>query len=256
MAIKQSWNAFSLRTELSAIEAELKPHLSKANIQTASIEGKAVPISEAPLVHQIKSLMAVNPVGEDKQRDADLIVTNADIAARLEKAESDLSVTNGTVGGLQNKMRELETRATTAESTVQTLTATGTQKDLEANSLRSENARLSRENIAKNTAITVKALEWGAVAALVDANKQPLPANATPAQKQAAAELIPFEAKLEAIGGAVTAALNRANVPAGQIPSAPAGGMVSEQKMPRKEFEALEPKEQTAFFASKGKIVD
>lgn len=257
MPLKLSWNALTLRNDLTALFDAQTPHLDKAKILTASVGGKPVPISEASPLDRFNALMAVNPVAENKQGDSDLIVTNADLAARLEKAESDLAVANGTIGGLQNKVRDLETRATTAESTVQTMTAERTQKDLEANSLRTENARITREQVAANAALSVKALSLGCLLDLKDAAGNILPSTASAVDKQAAAERVPFTAKLDALGGVCANALQRLGVPSGNAPATPpAGSAASAPKMSRSEFFKLSPDEQTNFFKLKGQFTD
>ncbi len=254
---KRSWNALTLRAELDSIEATLAPHLDKAKVLTASIDGKSVPISEAPLTDRIKSLMAVNPVGDDKQSAADLSITNADIAARLEKAESDLSVANATTGGLQAKIRDLETRATTAESTVQKMTAERAQVDLQLQSSQSEYARVSREQASDNAALSAKALSFGALSDLRDAGGNILPSTASVADKQAAADRIKFTAKLDALGGVCSSALLRLGVPSGHTPAQPpAGSGTQAPTMKREDFLKLDAKDQTAFLNSKGKLTD
>ena len=257
MPLKLSWNALTLRNDLTALFDAQTPHLDKAKVLTASVGGKPVPISDASPLDRFNALMAVNPVAENKQGDADLIVTNADLAARLEKAESDLSVANGTIGGLQVKVRDIETRATTAENTVNTMTAERTQKDLEANSLRTENARITREQVAANAALSVKALSFGALLDLKDTAGNILPSTASAIDRQAAAERVPFTAKLDALGGVCSNALQRLGAPAGTAPAQPPAGTTgSKAKLSRADFHALDAKAQTEFISVPHEFTD
>lgn len=217
---KRSWNALTLRSELETIESVLTPHIEKAKLLTASIDGKSVPISDAPIADRLKALMAVNPVGEDRQRDTDLTVTNADIAARLETAESNLSVANGTMGGLQKTIRDLEARATTAEITVQKMTAERSQIDLQLKSSQTEYARVCGEQATVNAEISRRALAIGCLSDLRDpATKELLSSKATGDERQKSAEMVPVADKISAIFGALHSAASNIGVPLGAKPS-------------------------------------
>ena len=216
---KRSWNALTLRAELDAIEATLAPHLDKAKVLTASIDGKSVPISEAPIADRIKSLMAVNPVGEDKQKDADLSITNADIAARLEKTESDLAVANATTSGLQAKIRDLESRATTAESTVQKMTAERGELDLQLQSSQKEYSRVSGEQATLNAEISALCLGASCLTDLRDDKNNLLASTATSAERLAAANRVKPADKLKAYAGALNAAVGRTQVSLAALPN-------------------------------------
>jgi hypothetical protein len=216
---KRSWNALTLRAELDAIDTTLAPHLDKAKVLTASIDGKSVPISDAPIADRIKSLMAVNPVGEDNQKGADLSITNADIAARLEKAESDLSVANATTGGLHSKIRDLEARATTAESTVQKMTAERGQLDLELHSSRSEYARVGKEQAALNGEISRLCLGANCLTDLRDDKNNLLASTATAADRESAANRVAPADKLKAYAGALNSAVARTQVSLAALPA-------------------------------------
>lgn len=226
---KRSWNALTLRAELDSLESAFAPHLDKAKVLTASIDGKSVPISEAPLLDRFKSLMAVNPVGEDKQKDADLSITNADIAARLEKAESDLSVANATISGLQAKNRDLETRATTAEGTVQKMTAERGQIDLQLQSSQSEYRRVSGEQAALNSEISRICLGASCLSDLRDEKNNLLASSANSAEREAAANRVPPADKLKSYAGVLNAAVARTGVSLAALP-APGATATGSQK--------------------------
>lgn len=219
MARKHSWNPATNHAELNAIEAALLPQLKAAGVETVTIAGKAVAISEAPLSELAKALAALNPIAENAQGENERVVAMADMANRLEKAEADLTTANATMGGLRVELRDATTRATTAEGTVQRMTAERTEVDLQVRSLQSENARLTGEFSAINNGLSQFCLDVNCLSDLKDAGGKILATTATAAEKLSAANLIKPAERLASAKGAVNTTLAKLGVDTTKVPA-------------------------------------
>lgn len=212
------WNIKKANEELEAVDAILQPALAKAKVTHAMRkDGQSVSIAEASRSERLTALFAASPVGEGQQQAADLLVSNAHLAERLEKSESDLQVATATVGGLQFEKRNLTTRAETAEASVQNLTNEKAQKQVELDAAIKENARITGNLNAVNTELSRMCLQAGCLSLTKDG--QPLPATASDAEKLAVAEAIPAAEKLTAYKGAVHLVLSRLGVNTISVPN-------------------------------------
>lgn len=246
---------------IKAADAAIDPLLTSAKITTIEVNGKQLPATSDDVPTHLKILAFASTV---KDGAGDKEVSQA--------------LANNTI--LADQAKSFETRAVTAETNSDTATREAVslraelqvQKDAVAK-LTAENAevvtlrkaanveagRVTEQINAVNTELSKRCLAEGCLSDLRDEKKELLPSTASPEARQAAAERIPVADKLATLcsfkDGKVNAAMSRLGLTVGQIPNAPAGQNVAAPKITRAQFDALSPKEQTAFFDSKGTII-
>lgn len=195
------------------------PLMAKAGLKTIVMDGKTVSVADAPLDALILALAAVNPIDEAQQKASEMVQANADIAARLEKAESDLTVANATAGGLRNQVGALTERANTAEGTVSRLTAERQSMDLEMRSLKSENTRITSEFLEINNGLSNFCMDVQCLTDLRDKDGKIIPTTSSATEKLAAANLIKPPERFAAARGALNLAASRIGVVISQLPA-------------------------------------
>jgi hypothetical protein len=218
------FNISKANEALEAASAAIQPDLEKAGITTAMRDGKQIPIADATLAEKIIALRVAQPTGTDLQLRAELLESNATIAARCEKAESDLAIAKTTVATLQREKADLETRLSTKQGAVQTLTSQKAQLEVQLKASSDEFGRVNRDLAAVNATVSEMCVNAGCLE-LKGEDGKALAADATQDEKLKAANAIPIADKLTAYKGAVNAALVRVGIPAGTLPGGAPGGV-------------------------------
>lgn len=159
---------------------------------------------------------------------------------------------------------EVETLAATVHGQVATLTEQLESARVEKLSLAEQlkaataiNGRLEQELSAAHPLVAEFAALNAALSEACLAGKLiDLPSD-TPAEAQKAAlDARPATEKFQAYQGALNAALARANVPLGQLPAAPSGGLPGQTlRATQAQFEAMSLEQRNVFFRAGGKIV-
>jgi hypothetical protein len=207
------------RKTFAAIDEIINPQLAKAGVLQLDVAGTPTATSDCPLLARLTAFAGLITAPEGKQREAELIASNALIAGEADTAKKNLAVAIATIAGLQAETAKLSSENQSYKSAVQVITAEKAQMKVQVEAALSECARVDKVNLSQNVALSVKALAWNAQLDLCDTDKNPLPANASQLDRQAAAERIAFDAKLAAIGGAVNAAVARTQVSLAALPA-------------------------------------
>ena len=211
MSRATTYNVFKLNAENEALHARMDTVLAKASLKTISREGKAVALDDATAMEKLDAMLAIASPGSEQTNLNTLTQTNAELAARLEKAESDGKTVNATVAGLNLEKQTLTKRAEDAEGAVQKLTAETAQSGVQLRAANSELVRVTKESQAVNRQISEQCLTYGCIdaALLKDADGKILAADADQDAKLAAADRIPVDQKLAMSQGAVNLSLQR-----------------------------------------------
>lgn len=225
-----------LEADISATEAALQPVLEKAEIKTAMRDGKVIPIADATNAEKVIALVAAQPPGTQLEERSHLIQSNGIIAARLETTQTDLALSQTSVGNLTREKATLEGQLTVAQSSVQTLT--NERADL-TNRLNVSNQQVTAQQTQlreQKAAIARKCITCGCIA-LIDDNGQPLAKDATDEQKMSAAmrvsdgkEAFSFNDLLKSYSGAVNAAIAKTGAVPFDMPASPPAGAKAELK--------------------------
>lgn len=253
---RKIWNFGKLCDEVDSAHAAIDPLLTKANISTITVDGKPVAAAEVPLKLKIDALAAVMPTTAGNQAENELMVTNATLAAQIEKVSGELATANATGGKLTLEARDLTTRATNAEASVQTLTAEKGQLDVQLKASNSEFSRVNTSLSAISSKLSKACIGVGCLQ-LLGENGGPLPANATEAQKITAADKIPIAEKLEAYQGALNTAISNVGLSVASIPGAPLKLEAGSPKGIRAQYAAIpNASEKTAFYRANKTAID
>lgn len=245
------------RKTFSELDAIINPALTKAGLLQLSVDGTPKPIEDAPIQARLTAFVGLLSAPEGKQREAELIATNALVAGEADTAKKNLSIATATVAGLQVEKSELSSKVTSLESAVSVMTAEKAQMKVQLDAALSEFSRVNGINLGLNEEISKQGLALNAILDLRDEKGNLIPSTATPAEKLAAANRIAPADKLKALGGICSRALLQLGVPSGTAPATPPAGSGEKQPtMKREDFLKLEAKEQTAFLNAKGKITD
>lgn len=213
-------NVTKLEAAIEAADSAINPALAKAKILSVKVDGKDVPVSEAPLANRILALLAISEPGSHEQTVAQLTVTNAELASRNEKISGDLATATATLGGVQADLRAMTTRAENAEGSVSTLTAEKGQLAIQLKAAQDEYSRVSREQAAFNTELSKACIAVGCLQ-LTDANGAALSPNASEAAKLEAANRIPASDKLKAYQAGLNTAIANTGLSVAGLPGAP-----------------------------------
>ena len=255
--LKEITDILAARKTFVAADEIINPALAKAGVLQISVDGQPKPTEDAPLAARLTAFVGLLTAPEGKQREAELLATNAIIAGEADTAKKNLAIATATVSGLQSEKSQLAAKVTSLETAVATMTAEKATMGVQLKAAMDEFARVNGINLGLNSEISRQALKFGCLSDLKDKDGKLIASTASSAEREAAADLISAKDKLTALGGAVTAALQRAGVPAGSSPAQPVAGSESKApKLTRAEFFKLEPKEQTKFFDMKGTFID
>jgi hypothetical protein len=245
--------------EIKSADAAINPLLTAAKITTIEVNGKPIPATsdEVPLALKISNLAATYKEGAGDKEVSELTRNNSILADQAKVLETRAVTAETNSAAVTRENVVLAEKITVLEGGVAKLTAENAELITLRAAANKEAGRVTAESNAINTEISRKALAWNAISDLRDEKGNVLSSKSTEAEKLAAADRIPVAQKLTAIGGAVTAALQRAGVPNGQSPAQPVAGSESKTpKLTRAEFFKLDPKAQTAFFDMKGTFID
>jgi len=245
--------------EIKSADAAINPLLVGAKITSIDVNGKPVPATSdaVPLALKISSLAATFQDGAGDAALREMTRNNTLLAEQAQALETRAVTAETQAATLTRENAGLGGQVVALEARVARLTADNAEQSALRQTANTEAGRVTAELAALNTEISKKALAFNAITALRDATGAALSAQATDAEKQAAAERLPVAEKLTAIGGAVTFALQRAGVRAETTPATPPTGLgAAGPKLAREEFHKLSPKAQTAFFDSKGQFTD
>ena len=229
MALK-IWNIGKANAIIEDADAVLNPALATAGITNITVDGKAVPATEAPLAAKLSALFAVSPVGGQSQQVSDVIVSNDQLAKELEKVNGELTTQTASVQSLTAENARLKQENATLSSSVSSLTA--------------ENADYKNRNSAALNQVTSKTAEVNAInrtvsqfclkadcLTLTTPDGKALAKDATDAEKLSAAEAVPVAEKITSLFGAVNAAVAKTGVSFAQIP-APGGSTATASQKP------------------------
>ena len=259
MAKFKFFGANEADAEIRGADGVIDPLLVASKITTIEVNGEQVPATseKVPLKLKIAAFAATFKAGAGDAELSQMIANNTILAdqAKVLQARAVTAETNAATA-TREKIAADE-RIVVLTGSVEKLTSENAELITLRKAANTEAGRVTGELNAINTEISKKALAWNAITDLRDEKGNVLSSKATDAEKLSAAERIPVAEKLTAIGGAVTAALQRAGVRAEASPAqAPAGTTGSAPTMKREEFLKLEAKDQTAFLAAKGKLTD
>ena len=221
-------NVTKLEAEISSADKLIQADIEAANITTAMRDGKTIPISEATLTEKYAALRQAQPVGSNLEERAQLLSSNAQIATRLEKAETDLALEKTNVGTLTRENALLKQERDTAQASVKTLTEEKSNQINLRDAAVKENSRLQGELDAINAEISKRALSYGVLN--VEGNDEA--AKLAEANKKS-----PLE-KLTLIDGALNSAAARIGVKLGEVPNAGATNQATAK--PKTELKGLD----------------
>lgn len=213
-------NVTKLEAAIEAADNAINPALTKANVLSLKVDGKDIPLSDAPLANRIAAFVAIADKGENDATVNQLTVTNAELAARNEKLSGDLATVQAFLGGAKNDNQALTNRAETAEAAVTKLTADKAQLKLELSAAQSEYQRVLTEQAAFNTELSKACLAIGCLQ-LTDTNGIAIKLTAPEEQRLEAANKIPPSEKLKAYQGGLNLAMTKLGLTANSLPGAP-----------------------------------
>lgn len=219
MARKKSLNVIGLNAELSASDSAIDPLLEQANITSIKVEGRDVPAGDAPMPDKIRALAAVTNASNVNQDMSELIQSNEVVSRendRLTVENARLSSANATLTGENSQLKSDKATLVAANSK---LTADAGELGVRHEATLSQVTRVTGQMQTLNADISKACLKFNCLD-LTDADGKALPKDATEAQKQVAADRLPANEKLSAIGGAVNAALAKTNVSVALLPAA------------------------------------
>jgi hypothetical protein len=245
--------------EIKSADAAINPLLTSAKITTIEVNGKQVPATsdEVPLALKISNLAATFKEGAGDKEISEMTRNNTILADQAKAAEARAVTAETNAATVARENVALNEQVVTLTASVARLTAENAEVITLRKAANSEAGRVTAESLAINSEISKKALAWNAVSDLRDEKGNVLSSKATEAEKLSAAERIPIAEKLTAIGGAVTAALQRAGVRADATPAQPTAGTTgSKAKLSHAEFHALDAKAQTAFISTPHEFTD
>jgi hypothetical protein len=241
--------------DVVAAESAIAPILKSANINTISIEGKEVSASDAPLASKIVALGKLIATGDKTEDSAAAIQANGELAAQLEASEGKLVAANSTIAAQTQKINDLTGKLNTATDSVNTLNARNTELGTLLKASTEEGIRLTAQANTQKLYLAKDCLAWGCVD-FKGADGKPLAKDASDAEITKAAEAISFADLNTAKNGAINSNMAKLGVSVATLPGAPAATTTSKPVMARAAFLALDPKAQSNFFKSGGKITD
>jgi hypothetical protein len=156
--------------------------------------------------------------GNNTQDVSELIASNGQIAAQVETLSAENATLKATVLANTQEISKIKSENSTLQGSVSTLTAEKAQLTTNLTASNAEASRLTGVLNATNSSISKQALKYGCLS-LTDAEGKPLAANASEAEKLAAADRIPVADKLTAIAGAVNNTLTKLGVNTATIPA-------------------------------------
>ena len=154
MALK-FWNIGKANAEIESAATVIAPALAKSGITTVSVGGKTVPVAEASLAVQLAALMTAQPAADGAQNAAEALVSNELISKELEANKTDLALKTTAVDSLTRENKDLASKLSEAEATVQDLTVKNTvlkqERDACSNQFSAANKQLTeqRNELAK-----------------------------------------------------------------------------------------------------------
>jgi hypothetical protein len=227
---RNSLNFKKNNAELSAADAAIAPLLTAAKISTVAVEGKDIPVADAPLDARIAALGKLISTGDKTEDSAELVKANGELAGQVEALEGKLTVANATISAQTQKIAALENGSNTASASVTKLTtdlgAANTLLEASNKEVTRLLAVISAESLElSNDCIDAKCLD------LRDGEGKPLAENATREQKIEAANKIPMKDRRIAFKGAVNSTLAKMNLPLLGAPIAGNPGTAPQKKL-------------------------
>ena len=193
--------------------AVLAPALAKSGITTVSVEGKTVPVAEAPLASQIAALLTAQPATDGAQNAAEALVSNELISKELEVNKSELALKTTAVDSLTRDNKELTSKLSNAEATVQDLTVKNTVLKQERDACSNQFASANQQLAAQRTELAKLCIASGCVETKGDTDDAKLES----VKEVSHADL------LKSYRGAVNAAIAKTGALPLEIPIAPPG---------------------------------
>lgn len=221
-------NVSKLEAEITSAEQALQPDLESASIKTAMRDGKVIPIGDATVSEKYLALRSAHPPGTDLQERSNLLSSNDAISKALEKSATELAIAQTSVATLTREKVDLQGQISVSQASVQSLT--GEKADLN-NRLQAAVNQFSandKELKARDLDLSKLCVAAGCLDLKSEAG-DPLAADATEADKLAAATLIPNSDKLKAYRGAVNAAIAKTGALPLEIPVAPPGAATKQE---------------------------
>ena len=203
---------------IDASTSVLAPALAKAGISTIAVDGKTVPVADAPLNLQISALLAAQPAVEGSQSAAQALESNELISAELDKTKTELAIKTTAVESLTRSNADLQAKLTTANATVQDLTVKNGVLDTQRNAAVSQFNTNADQLKNQKMALVQKCLAANCLDLTGDDGK-PLAKDASDETKVAAAMKLSHDDLFKAFNGAVNSAIAKTGVTFAQIPS-------------------------------------
>lgn len=227
---RNSLNFKKNNAELVAADSAIAPILTAAKISVVSVEGKDVPVADAPLDARIGALGKLIATGDKTEDSAELVKANGELAAQVETAEGKLIAANATISAQTQKISVLENGSNTASASVTKLTTDLGAANVLLEASNKEVTRLlaviSSESLELSSdCIDAKCLD------LRGADGKPLAEDATREQKIEAANKIPMKDRRIAFKGAVNSTLAKMNLPLLGTPVAGTPGTAPQKKL-------------------------
>lgn len=250
------YNIGKANDAIKSIRAAMAPALLAAKITTVKVDGKDVPVSDAPPADAFNALLSFNPIGAESQSVDELLKSNNILSARAQKADEDLKLSTDQVSQLTREKIELENKLNVATDSVKSLTAKGNElgTSLEASQTAAKAAIKAGNDT--NRLVSKMAIAFACVE-LKGEDGKALSPNASTELKEAAADKIPVAEKLTAISGALNAAASRIGVDFSGIPN---GGPAAGAKAPVNildQYNAItHPQDRQAFYRKNKEAID
>lgn len=256
MAKISIWNIGKANAELNATADVLAPALAKAGVQTIAVDGKAVPAAEAPVSLQVAALLTAQPAVDGAQNAAEALVSNELISKELETTKTELALKVTAVESLSRDKAALETRVTTAEASVQSLTTQLGVMKTERDACSNQHAEAAKQVREQKLSLARKCVQCGCVE-FKGADGKVLAADCSDADLTAASQDLAFASLADAYSGALNVAASKVGVSLTSIPAGSAGSLNISQKNVLAQYEQItDPQAKTKFYRENKSAID
>ena len=178
----------------------------------------AISSTDIPIEQKIAAFAATVVPGAADAETAGLIATNAQLASQNTALETRIATAEASLTASQVEVGRLQGQVAVLDKSCKELTAENASLRHRAEVSQTETGRVNAEKNRINNRISKSCIKLGCITDFRDKDGNVLPSTAAAVEREAAADLIKPEDKLNLMEGAINIAMNKLSLPAGDLP--------------------------------------